>query len=94
MKICKWNWPFCNFTQIYSKLSLTSKRAKWKLTKWEKLKLIFEKSILEISKMDGIIFWTQFDPTESFRKPVGVEDVFNENKISDLHNSEILKNKI
>ena len=53
---------------------------------------MFEESILEISKMiDVFVFWIQFGSKESFRRPLGLGDAFNENKTSKLHNSEILK---
>ena len=35
----------------------------------------------------------QFDPKESFRRPKGAGDTFNEHKTSELHNLEILKQK-
>ena len=38
MKICKWNWPFCNFTQINPKLFSISKYVNLKFANWIKLK--------------------------------------------------------
>ena len=74
------------------KLSSISKWAKFKLVIWARLKSMFEESILEISKMiDVFVFWIQFGSKESFRRPLGLGDAFNENKTSKLHNSEILK---
>ena len=41
--------------------------------------------------MDAFGFWTQFDPTESLEGFSCAGAAFNENKTSELHNSEILK---
>ena len=45
LEFYKWNWPFCNFTQINQKIPFNFKISKFKISKMIKIKI----HILEIS---------------------------------------------
>ena len=85
MKICKWNWPYCIFTQTNPKRSSISKSANLKLAKWVELK----SASLKFCKW---MFWNPLLPSFNvgqWTTSAGRDWIFYYS--AELLNSEILK---